>query len=247
MAASVIRTLSGFRLTRPARTCLILAEEDEAEEEYDEELREEAEADFEDEGSPAAGSPEEEQWGVDPSFGTTEATDRLLRFAELISSDVQRYFGRGQDPDACDMYTDREGPEVGGGQQRYYANFVRAAVAEQREEPEKLGPLAELFQETQQKKQGLPMNQRRLPSSFWTEPHPYHLTVPGNTSTLDMLGCSTETGISNSNTSVRMLSTSSTPISTISSSGTPDFSDLLAHWASDRDNPNVFSCEYQLP
>ncbi|XP_076839443.1 uncharacterized protein percc1 [Brachyhypopomus gauderio] len=249
MAASVIRTLSGYRLTRPVRTCLILAEEDEPEEEYEEELREVTEADFEEEGSPAAGSPEEEHWGADPSCGTTEAADRLLRFAELISNDVQRYFGRGQDPDACDVYTDREGPEVGSGRQRYYADFVRVAGAEKGAEPEKLGPLAELFQETHRKKQGLPMSQRCLPSSFWTEPRPHHhLIAPGDPSTPDMLDCTTEPGLSNSNTSVHMLSTSSTPVSTISNSGTPDFSDLLAHWASDRDNnPSVFSCDYQLP
>ena len=44
---------------------------------------------------------------LDPS--SPETPLQLLRFSELISGDIQRYFGRkdrGQDPDACDVYAD---------------------------------------------------------------------------------------------------------------------------------------------
>ncbi|XP_072513937.1 protein PERCC1 [Salminus brasiliensis] len=243
MAASVIRTLSGFGLTRPAQTFFVPTEEEEAEDEYDEGLREEVEDSVEDEDSPVAESREEEPWGENPSLSQTEMTDRLLRFAELISSDVQRYFGRGHDPDACDIYAERACLEVSG-RQRYYADFMRVASSEQGEEPEKLGPLAELFKEAHRKRQGLPMTQRRLPSSFWTEPHPCQLSTFGNADTSHVLRCSTESTLS---TPGSTLSTSNTPVSTISSSSTPDFSDLLAHWATDRDSASEFSCDYQLP
>ncbi|XP_036413516.1 protein PERCC1 [Colossoma macropomum] len=241
MAASVIRTLSGFGLTRPVQTCFLPTEEEEAEDEYEEELREEVEDSFEEEDSPPTEQQEEEPWAENPPASHTEMTDRLLRFAELISSDVQRYFGRSHDPDACDIYAERACPEVSG-RQRYYADFMRVASSEQGGEPEKLGPLAELFKEAHRKRQGLPMTQRRLPSSFWTEPRPCHLAnMP------DMLGCPMETTLRSTNTPVSILSTSNTPVSTISSSSTPDFSDLLAHWATDRDNGSDFGCDYQLP
>ncbi|XP_066515587.1 protein PERCC1 [Hoplias malabaricus] len=241
MAASVIRTLSGYGLARPVQTCFVPNEEEEAEEEYEEDPREEMEDSFEEEDSPNAQSQKEEPWAEDPSFVHTEMTDRLLRFAELISSDVQRYFGCSHDPEACDIYADRVCPEISG-RQRYYADFMRVASSEQGQEPEKLGPLAELFKEAHRKRQGLPMTQRRLPSSFWTEPQPFHLT-----NTQDTLSISTETSLcSNNNTPISTLSTA-TPVTTISSSSTPDFSDLLAHWANDRDNGSEFSCDYQLP
>ncbi|XP_060755432.1 protein PERCC1 [Neoarius graeffei] len=233
MAASVIRTLSGFGPRHPAQTCFTAAEEDELEDEYEEELRDEMEDSFEEE--------EEDSTCVEPQITDplacdlcTEMTDRLLRFAELISSDVQRYFGRSQDSDTCDIYAGRSRPEVTG-RQRYYSDIIRVASLEQGDEPENLGPLAELFQKTQVKKQGLPMIQRRLPSSFWTEPHSDHLCVSAHIP--DVVTCSTET--INSNTNI--------PVISMSSSSTPDFSDLLAHWASERDNSSEFSCEYQLP
>ncbi|XP_015459068.1 protein PERCC1 [Astyanax mexicanus] len=236
MAASVIRTISGFGLTRPVRTCFIPMEEEEPEDEYEEELREEVEDRFEEDDSSVTESQEDEPWTENPSFGQNEITDRLLQFAELISSDVQRYFGRGHDPDACDIYAERERLEVSG-RQRYYADFMRVASSEEGAEPEKLGPLAELFREAHRKRQGLPMTQRCLPSSFWTEPRPCQLVTLDDADTPYALRCSTES----------TLSTSNTPVSTISSSSTPDFSDLLAQWATDRDSASEFSCDYQLP
>lgn len=233
MAASVIRTLSGFGPSRPAQTCFIPADEEELEDECEEELRDEVEDSFEEEeeDSPGAESRVRDPLSCDPY---TETTDRLLRFAELISSDVQRYFGRSQDSDTCDTYAGRSHPEVSG-RQRYYSDIIRAAQSEKGDEPENLGPLAELFQNTRVKSQGLPMIQRCLPSSFWTEPRSDLLCVSANIP--DVPTCSTES----------MSSSTNVPVISMSSSATPDFSDLLAHWASERDNSSEFICPYQLP
>ncbi|XP_058236985.1 protein PERCC1 [Hemibagrus wyckioides] len=234
MAASVIRTLSGFGPSHPAQTCFIPADEDELDDEYEDELRDEVEDSFEEEEDDSTGV---ESHITDPSASDLYSeitTDRLLRFAELISSDVQRYFGRSQDSDMCDMYVGRSRHEVTG-RQRYYSDIVRAASSEPGDESENLGPLAELFQSAQVKKQGLPMIQRRLPSSFWTEPRPEHLCITSNIP--DVMTCSTET----------MNLNGSVPVISMSSSATPDFSDLLEHWASDRETCSDYSCEYQLP
>ncbi|XP_048051484.1 protein PERCC1 [Megalobrama amblycephala] len=253
MAASVIRTLSNLGFTKPFPPSFFPAEdEEETEEEYEEELREDSLEEEED--GVASESQEEEPWSFDPSPNNTEMTNQLLRFAELISNDVQRYFGRSQDPDACDIYAERPCPKVGG-RQRYYADFIKVASSGHVEEPELLGPLAELFQDAQRKGRGLPMSQRRLPISFWTEPFAHRLDVLGDTSTqensLSMIDTS-ESSI-NISTSLSMFSntsvctvTSSSVSGTLSSSSTPDFSDLLAHWAMDRENPSEFNCDYQL-
>ncbi|CAM4501298.1 unnamed protein product [Leuciscus chuanchicus] len=244
MAASVIRTLNNLGFAKPFPPCFFPTEdEEETEEEYEEELREE-------EDGVASESQEEEPWSFDPSPNNAEMTNRLLRFAELISSDVQRYFGRSQDPDACDIYAERPCPKVGG-RQRYYADFIKVASSGQAEEPESLGPLAELFQDAQSKGRGLPMSQRCLPVSFWTEPFAHQLDVLSDTNTqensLSVIDAS-ESSVSISmfsNTSVCTM-TSSSVSGTLSSSSTLDFSDLLAHWAMDRENPSEFNCDYTL-
>lgn len=215
MAASVIRSLSAFGPSHPAHTCFIPADE----EEYEEELREE-----EDEDPTGGESPVGSPLSGDLF---TETTDRLLRFAELISSDVQRYFGRSHDSETCSVHAGRSRPD--------YSNIVQAASSEQRDEPGNLGPLAELFRNAPVRNLGLPMIQRRLPSSFWTEPGPDPLCVSANIP--DRVTCSMET-ISASN---------NIPVISTGSSSTPDFSDLLEHWASERDNTAEFCCEYQLP
>ncbi|XP_042618153.1 protein PERCC1-like [Cyprinus carpio] len=256
MAASVIRTLSNLGnlgLAKPFPPCFFPAEdEEETEEEYEEDLREDSLEEEED--AVARESQEEEPWSFDSSPSNGEMTNQLLRFAELISNDVQRYFGRSQDPDACDIYAEKPCPKVGG-RQRYYADFIKVASSGQAEEPESLGPLAELFQDAQRKGRGLPMSQRHLPVSFWTEPFAQQLDMLGDTSmqnnSLSMINTS-ESSI-NINTSLSMFSntsvctmTSSSISGTLSSSSTPDFSDLLAHWAMDRENPNEFNCDYPL-
>ncbi len=113
MAASVIRTLSNLGLAKPFPPCFFPAEdEEETEEEYEEELREDSLE--EDEDAVASESQEEEPWSSDSFPNNAEMTNQLLRFAELISSDVQRYFGRSQDPDACDIYAERPCPKSRG-------------------------------------------------------------------------------------------------------------------------------------
>uniref|UniRef100_A0AAY4A6M6 Uncharacterized protein n=1 Tax=Denticeps clupeoides TaxID=299321 RepID=A0AAY4A6M6_9TELE len=199
MAASVIRTLSDFGLVTPLQPCFLPAQEEEELEE--EELEEKGQGDEEDgeERDEEDGTTQREGfWSSDSALAHNESTNRLLRFAELISSDVRRYFGRSQEPDSCDIYAEQPCPG-GGGRQRYYDDLVRIAHSKE-EEPNTLGPLAELFQAEHRKGRGLPMSQRRLPISFWTEPHPG--------AAAGMLGAS----------------------------GTPDFSDLLAHWATEKDN-----------
>ncbi|XP_043092540.1 protein PERCC1 [Puntigrus tetrazona] len=253
MAASVIRTLSNLGLVKPFPPCFFPAEdEEETEEEYEEELRDDSLE--EDEDAVAGESHEGEPWSFDSCPNNAEMTNQLLRFAELISSDVQRYFGQSQDPDACDIYEERPCPKVGG-RQRYYADFIKVASSGQAEEPESLGPLAELFQDAQRKGRGLPMNQRRLPISFWTEPFAHQLDVLSDAGTqensLSMVNtseCSSNISTSLSmfcNPSVCAMASSSIS-GTLSSSSTPDFSDLLAHWAMDRENPNEFNCDYPL-
>uniref|UniRef100_A0A2K6AN10 Proline and glutamate rich with coiled coil 1 n=1 Tax=Macaca nemestrina TaxID=9545 RepID=A0A2K6AN10_MACNE len=94
---------------------------------------------------------------------------QLLRFSELISDDIQRYFGRkdkAQDPDACDVYADSR-PAGSTARELYHADLVRLARGgsledEHTPEPgvsqgqvrrpglsgdrtQPLGPLAELF------------------------------------------------------------------------------------------------------
>ncbi|XP_076134843.1 uncharacterized protein percc1 [Alosa pseudoharengus] len=235
----------------------------------------------------------------------------LLRFAELISSDVQRYFGRSQEAGGCDIYGSEAGVGRYHGNRRYRDDDLAQEAQMQEEgedpgeEPSGLGPLADLFQQEQKSGRGLPMSQRRLPISFWTEPSPNALVsmlssscapvsmLSSSTTLVSMLSNSRSSSspvstlsspstlvstLSNPSTSVSMLSSSSTPVSMLSSNGTavsmlstngtpvsmlssngtavsmlsssstPDFSDLLAHWASDRDNNNDFShSEYQLP
>ncbi|KAF7689822.1 protein PERCC1 [Silurus meridionalis] len=234
MAASVIRTLSGFGASLPAQSCYIPPDEDELEDECEEELRDEVEVEdgFEEDEEESSGV-ESHVTDLSASDLYTEMTDRLLRFAELISSDVQRYFGRNRDSETCDLYAGRSRAEVNG-RHRYYSDIIRVTSSEQAEEPKNLGPLAELFQNTQVKKQGLPMIQRRLPSSFWNEPLPQHPGVSADVP--DLPSRSTQT----------INTTCSVPLISMSSSTTPDFSDLLAHWASDRDNNPEFTCEYTL-
>ncbi|XP_051983158.1 protein PERCC1 isoform X1 [Xyrauchen texanus] len=253
MAATVIRTLSHFGLARPIQPWFFPVEdEEETEEEYEEELKGDSLEEIED--TVSSESQEEVPCSCESSPNNTEMTNQLLRFAELISNDVQRYFGRSQDPDACDIYAERPCAKVGG-RQRYYADFIKVASSGQGEEPESLGPLAELFQDAQRKGRGLPMSQRRLPISFWTEPLSHQLDVLNDPNTPEKSLSMSNTAVStlNINTSLSMYNStnvcgmaSSNISGTLSSSNTPDFSDLLAHWAMDRDNTSEFTSDFLL-
>ncbi|XP_077379235.1 protein PERCC1 [Festucalex cinctus] len=109
------------------------------------------EEDEEDEEEEEKGSTDEDDASVS-SDRHQDATERLLRFADAISRDVRRYFGRREDEDGADAprHEDR---------------------ADEGHPASELGPLAELF-ESRGKGQGRPMNARHLPLSFWTEPDP---------------------------------------------------------------------------
>lgn len=217
MAAGVIRPLAGLRLPSPFPHGLLLParpepdfpdlseeeEEDDEEEEEEEDEEEAAEDSTSCRGLELAGP------------NAAEATLRLLRFSELISGDIQRYFGRrGQEepaggrgtPEDCSspQCTARE-PGTASLPQPEAVMARGGSGATQR-----LGPLAELFEygvhrclppraaggKTQrlERKYGhiTPMHRRKLPPSFWKEPG------PGPASLLH--------------------------------TGTPDFSDLLANW-----------------
>lgn len=201
MAAGIIRPLAELRLpspfphglllpTRPEPDFPDLSEEDEEEEEEDDEEA------VEENMRPELAIP-----------STAETTLQLLKFSELISCDIQRYFGR-------------RGQEEATGSPGVPEDRVSSQHAEAQPEPvalqgsptavHRLGPLAELFEygvhrclpprvagsKTQrlERKYGhiTPMHRRKLPPSFWREPGP------------------SPTGL---------LHTS-----------TPDFSDLLANW-----------------
>ncbi|KAJ0033581.1 hypothetical protein NQD34_000688 [Periophthalmus magnuspinnatus] len=147
---------------------------DESERDEEEELQEEE---------------EEEEMFLDPAPTTLDMTSQLLQFAELISRDIQRYFGHScGDQDACDIYNDSVSLTASG-RLRYYDDLLKIAKGGSLEERESgrfkpcedeqsvtkgsssLGPLAELFDQ-KGLSQGRPMTKRLLPLSFWTEPGP---------------------------------------------------------------------------
>ncbi|XP_061214160.1 protein PERCC1 [Neopsephotus bourkii] len=197
MAAGVIRPLPELRLPSPFPHGLLLPMRPEPDFHN---LSEEEEEDEDEDEEEAA----EESTRLEPDLpSAAEPTLQLLRFSELISCDIQRYFGRrGQDepagshgvPEDCSSprHTEPEAPRGSPGAMH------------------RLGPLAELFEygvhrclppraasgKTQrlERKYGhiTPMHRRKLPPSFWREPGP---------------------------SPAGLLHT-----------GTPDFSDLLANW-----------------
>ncbi|MGH0172580.1 UNVERIFIED_CONTAM: hypothetical protein FKN15_070547 [Acipenser sinensis] len=168
MAAGVIRNLTDFRLAfqQPFYTLTDQQEDMDFQEGSSEEEEEEGEMEDEEEEEEGAGDTAAPQHS---SHGTTEMTIQLLRFADLINCDIQRYFGKKskeEDPDACEIYEDRLSSVGRSGRERYYADLMRVAQSrgrkEEREEEEEelphalralcsrdsfqqLGPLAELF------------------------------------------------------------------------------------------------------
>uniref|UniRef100_A0A672TLH0 Proline and glutamate rich with coiled coil 1 n=2 Tax=Strigops habroptila TaxID=2489341 RepID=A0A672TLH0_STRHB len=198
MAAGIIRPLAELRLPSPFPHSLLLPMRPEPDfpdlsEEEDEEEEDEEEA------------AEESVRPEPPVPSTAETTLRLLKFSELISCDIQRYFGRRGQEEAADS---RGVPEDCGSPRR--AEPQPEAPRGSPGAVHRLGPLAELFEygvhrclppraasgKTQrlERKYGhiTPMHRRKLPPSFWREPG------PGPAGLLH--------------------------------AGTPDFSDLLANW-----------------
>nr|XP_020495319.1 ribosome quality control complex subunit 2-like [Labrus bergylta] len=106
-------------------------QEDKPEAQDEEEEKEVDEDEEEDEESEAQ---EEEEEGLEEVF--LDVTKQLLRFADLISHDVQRYFGRcSSDQEACNIYSDSV-TVTGSGRLRYYDDLLKIARAESPEEQE---------------------------------------------------------------------------------------------------------------
>ncbi|XP_043946494.1 protein PERCC1 [Protopterus annectens] len=178
MAAGVIRNqnefhhLSAFQYQfciPPFQQELDFQETSEEEEEEDEEEEYEAEESARDNVLLL-----EDLKVLDPSSRVCEPAIKLLRFAEIISSDIQRYFGKKSkedDPDSCNIYEERFSAGKSG-RELYYADLVQIAqLGDQdggdhyvtltppkdvdyqvlksmcdRDSFNKLGPLAELFE-----------------------------------------------------------------------------------------------------
>ncbi|KAM6080136.1 protein PERCC1 [Theristicus caerulescens] len=201
MAAGVIRPLAKLRLPSPFPHGLLLPAHPEPDfPDLSEEEEEEEEEDEEETAEESAGP----ELAV-PS--AAETTLQLLKFSELISCDIQRYFGRRGREEAAGS---RSVPEDCSSPRHAEAQPEAVAPQGSPGAMHRLGPLAELFEygvhrclppraaggKTQrlERKYGhiTPMHRRKLPPSFWREPG------PGPASLLH--------------------------------AGTPDFSDLLANW-----------------
>ncbi|XP_056135720.1 protein PERCC1 [Lampris incognitus] len=158
-------------------------------EQEEEEEEEEEEDDY---GESEEEEDEDDEEVLRPGCHPVDVTKQLLRFADVISRDVQRYFGRRpHDRDACDIYNDTVSVTTGG-RLRYYDDLMKIARTGSPEDQENasvlcgtsqgttgprddssLGPLAELFNLTAQTRgHSRPMVKRHLPLSFWTEPIP---------------------------------------------------------------------------
>lgn len=97
MAAGAVRPLCDFWLPPPSLRPFLPSdpESPDTSEEEEEEER----------GEPGACCPASQD-AAPPGPGSPETPRQLLRFSELISGDIQRYFGRegrGQDPGACSI------------------------------------------------------------------------------------------------------------------------------------------------
>ncbi|XP_066433641.1 protein PERCC1 [Eleutherodactylus coqui] len=180
MATGVIRNLSEFKLPPPFQHPFLFPaltqdvdfqdsseEEDEVIEEDMEDLAYEVDQDIRSISSVNSHEPSSEE-------RPTEMTEQLLKFSELISNDIQRYFGpktKEEDPDSCNIYEDYFTPRLYGGQELYYQDLVKMAQSKDhdredlfhslglpveidhkilktictKEDPKKLGPLTELF------------------------------------------------------------------------------------------------------
>ncbi|KAM9261285.1 LOW QUALITY PROTEIN: protein PERCC1 [Cariama cristata] len=202
MAAGIIQPLAELRLPSPFPHGLLLPTRPEPDfPDLSEEEEEEEEEEDEEEAAEESVRPEL----AVPS--TAETTLQLLKFSELISCDIQRYFGGGageEAPISHGMPEDCGSPRHAEAQPEAVAPLGSPRAAH------RLGPLAELFEygvhrclppraaggKTQrlERKYGhiTPMHRRKLPPSFWREPG------PGPAGLLH--------------------------------TGTPDFSDLLANW-----------------
>ncbi|XP_029433123.1 uncharacterized protein LOC115076133 [Rhinatrema bivittatum] len=216
-----------------------------SEEEEEEEELEETES----EGSSSCQALEVEGSLAEYGQSGTEMTLQLLRFSELISCDIQRYFGRKtkeEDPDACNIYEDHVSCSKSGREQ-YYADLVRIAQNGDGEDEDqstplltcaeldcqvlksvcgkdgtqKLGPLAELFEYGLHRyvKQGVCTSREGQKHRLGKK---YAHVVPMHKRKLPL----------------SFWKEPSPAKPCIINTSTPDFSDLLANWTSET-NPEL--------
>ncbi|XP_027718445.1 uncharacterized protein LOC114043588 [Vombatus ursinus] len=254
MAAGVIRNLCDFRLQTPFHQPFLpstgprdpdFPETSEDEEEEDGEQEEDGEKQMEDLElagcSPGFQRSDQElgKGSTRPSPSSTEMTLQLLRFSELISCDIQKYFGqktKDDDPDACNIYEDSRPPGKSA-RELYYADLMQIVQSgdqededpdivglprgfdcqtrfiSSRDRSQKLGPLVELFEYglCQYARQRVSDSRRlRLEKKYG------HIT-PMHKRKLPQSFWKEPAP-----SSLCLLNTS-----------TPDFSDLLANWTSD--------------
>lgn len=188
MAAGVIQTLSKFSLPTefqyPFLTSIAgqemsfqyLSGEEDTEEEEEDETEEEGREDMDLEEDPMSSVHEDAATEVNPSVNNTKKTRQLLQFAERISHDIQRYFGKknkeqedeeGVEGSSCKTYEDFCSLPLSG-RAMSYTDLTRISQREETDDDEedfsdphktfeqlwrslcekdkKLGPLAELFE-----------------------------------------------------------------------------------------------------
>ncbi|XP_063082338.1 protein PERCC1 [Cavia porcellus] len=173
MAAGVIQPLCDFQLKLQSHKPFLTSEPElpETSEEEEEEEVVEQELELQAKG-PRSCSLAPQSPDVSPeSPDSPETPQQLLRFSQLISGDIQRYFGpkdKRQDPDSCDIYADSH-PASCSARELYYADLMCLAQGGSSEDKEAtdsgvcstwglegpacrsaggvppLGPLAELF------------------------------------------------------------------------------------------------------